>query len=88
MLQSLTDLETLAIDTEYNNKLLGVSESSALQTYVIRNEVDRREIESIVNSLKEDVSLSKSNFLMLDKIIAILDSKRSMLFKKLRTVRG
>lgn len=88
LLQSLTDLETLAIDTEYNNKLLGVSESSALQTYVIRNEVDRREIESIVNSLKEDVSLSKSNFLMLDKIIAILDSERSMLFKKLRTVRG
>lgn len=88
LLQSLTDLETWAIDTEYNSKLLGVSESSALQTYVIKNEVDRREIESITRSIKEDIPLSKSNFIMLDKIIAILDNERSMLFKKLRTVRG
>jgi hypothetical protein len=88
LLQSLTNLETLAADTEYNNKLMGVSESSALHIFVIKNEVDKREIEAIVHSIKDDVPLSKSNFLMLDKIIAILDSERSMLFKKLRTVRG
>lgn len=87
LLQSLTDLETLAMDTEYNNKLMGVSESSALQAFVITNEMDRREIETIVHSLKENIPLSKSNFIMLDKIIAILDSERSMLFKKMRTVR-
>jgi len=88
LLQSLIDLENLAADTEYNNKLIGVSESSALQNLVIKNETDRREIEAIVQSLKEDKPLSKSNFLMLDKIISILDTERNLLFRKLRTARG
>lgn len=88
LLQSLIDLENLATDKEYNKKLLGVSESSALQNLVIKNETDRREIEAIVHFLREDKPLSKTNFLMLDKIIAILDSERNLLFRKLRTARG
>lgn len=88
LLQSLIDLENLATDSEFNTKLSGASESSALQNLVIRNESDRREIESIVQSLKENKPLTKAHFLMLDKIIAILDSERNLLFRKLRTVRG
>lgn len=88
LLKSLSDLENLAADKEYDKKLLGISESSALQTLVIKNETDRREIEAIVVCLKEDKPLSKPNFLMLDKIIAILDSERNLLFKKMRTARG
>lgn len=88
LLESLSELESLAADTEYNNKLTGLTESSALQTLVLRNETDRKEIESIVGALKENQILSKTNFLMLDKIIAILDNERNLLFKKLRTVRG
>jgi hypothetical protein len=88
LLQSLIDLENLATDKEYNKKLLGVSESSALQNLVIKNETDRREIEAIVHFLRNDKPLSKTNFLMLDKIIAILDSERNLLFRKLRTARG
>lgn len=88
LLQSLIDLENLATDSEFNTKLSGASESSAVQNLVIRNESDRREIESIVESLKENKPLTKAHFLMLDKIIAILDSERNLLFRKLRTVRG
>jgi hypothetical protein len=88
LLQSLSDLESLAADTEFNNKLIGVSESSALKNLVLQNDTDRREIEAIVELLKENKPLSKTNFLMLDKIIAILDSERNLLFKKMRTARG
>lgn len=88
LLQSLIDLENIAGDKEINKQLIGVSESSALQNLVIKNETDRREIESIVHFLKEDKPLTKTNFLMLDKIIAILDSERNLLFRKLRTARG
>lgn len=88
LLESLSDLEKLAADTEYNNKLTGLAESSALQNLVLRNETDRKEIESIVRVLKENQTLTKTNFLMLDKIIAILDNERNLLFRKLRTVRG
>lgn len=88
LLQSLTDLENLASDTVYNSKLSGLSESSALQKMVLRNDTDKKEIELIVQVLKENKPLSKTNFLMLDKIAAILDSERNSLFKKLRTARG
>lgn len=88
LLQSLSDLESLAADTEFNNKLIGLSESSALQNMILRNDTDRKEIEMIVQLLKENKPLSKTNFLMLDKIIAILDSERNLLFKKMRTARG
>lgn len=88
LLQSLSELESLAKDTEYNNKLTGLSESSALQNMVLRNDTDRKEIEVIVQLLKENKPLSKTNFLMLDKIIAILDSERNLLFRKMRTARG
>lgn len=88
LLQSLSELENLAKDTEYNSKLSGLSESSALQNMVLRNDTDRREIEMIVQLLKDNKPLSKTNFLMLDKIIAILDSERNLLFRKMRTARG
>lgn len=88
LLQSLIDIDNLASDKENNKILPGISESSALQNLVIKNETDRREIEAIIYILKEDKPLSKSNFLMLDKIIAILDSERNLLFRKLRTARG
>lgn len=88
LLQSLSELENLAKDTEYNSKLSGLSESSALQNMVLRNDTDRREIEMIVRLLKDNKPLSKTNFLMLDKIIAILDSERNLLFRKMRTARG
>lgn len=88
LLQSLFDLETLASDTEYNSKLSGLAESSALQKLVLRSDTDRKEIEQIVHSLKENIPLSKTQFIMLDKIIAILDSERNLLFRKLRTARG
>lgn len=88
LLQSLSELESLAKDTEYNNKLVGLSESSALQNMVLRNDTDRKEIELIVQLLKENKPLTKANFLMLDKIIAILDSERNLLFRKMRTARG
>ncbi|SDW16798.1 hypothetical protein SAMN05444410_101401 [Hydrobacter penzbergensis] len=88
LLQSLSDLESLAKDTEYNSKLIGLSESSALQNMVLRNDTDRKEIEVIVQLLKENKPLTKANFLMLDKIIAILDSERNLLFRKMRTARG
>lgn len=88
LLQSLSDLETLASNTEYNSKLSGLSESSALQKLVLRSDTDRKEIEQIVHSLKENIPLSKTQFIMLDKIIAILDSERNLLFRKLRTARG
>jgi hypothetical protein len=88
LLQSLSELENLAKDTEYNSKLSGLSESSALQNMVLRNDTDRREIEMIVQLLKDNKPLSKTNFLMLDKIIAILASERNLLFRKMRTGRG
>lgn len=88
LLQSLKALEDLAIEKDYDKNLIGVSESTALKTLVIKNETNRKEIESIVNCLKEDKQLSNTNFLMLDKIIAVLDSERNLLFKKLRTARG
>ncbi len=88
LLQSLSELENLAKDTEFNSKLSGLSESSALQNMVLRNDTDRREIEMIVQLLKDNKPLSKTNFLMLDKIIAILDSERNLLFRKMRTARG
>jgi len=88
LLQSLSELENLAKDTEYNSKLSGLSESSDLQNMVLRNDTDRREIEMIVRLLKDNKPLSKTNFLMLDKIIAILDSERNLLFRKMRTARG
>lgn len=88
LLQSIADLETLASDTEYNSKLSGLTESSALQRLVTRSDTDRKEIEQIVHSLKENIPLSKTQFIMLDKIIAILDSERNLLFRKLRTARG
>jgi len=88
LLQSLFDLETLASNTEYNRKLSGLAESSALQKLVLRSDTDRKEIEQIVHSLKENIPLSKTQFIMLDKIIAILDSERNLLFRKLRTARG
>lgn len=88
LLQSLSDLEALASDTEYNSKLSGLAESSALQKLVLRSDTDRKEIEQIVHSLKENIPLSKAQFIMLDKIIAILDSERNLLFRKLRTARG
>jgi hypothetical protein len=88
LLDSLGELERLAGDTEYNNKLTGLTESSALQNLVLRNETDRKEIESVVAALKENQVLTRTNFLMLDKIIAILDNERNLLFRKLRTVRG
>lgn len=87
-MQSLSDLEALASDTEYNSKLSGLAESSALQKLVLRSDTDRKEIEQIVHSLKENIPLSKAQFIMLDKIIAILDSERNLLFRKLRTARG
>ena len=87
LLQSLKDLEKLVSDTEYDNRLFGASESSALKNLVIRNETDRREIEIILQSIRQDKPLTKSNFLTLDKIIAILDSERNLLFRKLRTAR-
>lgn len=88
LLQSLSELESLAKDTEYNSKLVGLLESSALQNMVLRNDTDRKEIEVIVQLLKENKPLTKANFLMLDKIIAILDSERNLLFRKMRTARG
>lgn len=88
LLESLAELEKLAGDTEYSNKLTGLTESSALQNLVLRNETDRKEIESIIKSLTEDKILSKTNFLMLDKIISILDNERNLLFRKLRTLHG
>lgn len=88
LLQSLFDLENLASDTEYNSKLSGLAESSVLQKLVLRSDTDRKEIEQIVHSLKENIPLSKTQFIMLDKIIAILDSERNLLFRKLRTARG
>lgn len=88
LLQSLSELENLAKDTEFNSKLTGLSESSALQHMILRNDTDRREIEMILQLLKENKPLSKTNFLMLDKIIAILDSERNLLFRKMRTARG
>lgn len=88
LLQSLSELENLAKDTEFNSKLTGLSESSALQNMILRNDTDRREIEMIVQLLKENKPLSKTNFLILDKIIAILDSERNLLFRKMRTARG
>jgi len=88
LLQSLIDLENLATDESYKNNLLWATESSALQNLVIKNETDRREIEAIVRFLKEEKPLSKTNFLMLDKIITILDGERNLLFRKLRTARG
>lgn len=88
LLQSLSDLETLASDTEYNSKLSGLSESSNLQKLVLRSDTDRKEIEQIVHSLKENIPMSRTQFIMLDKIIAILDSERNLLFRKLRTARG
>lgn len=88
LLQSLSDLENLAKDTEYNSKLVGLSESSELQNMILRNDTDRKEIEVIVQLLKANKPLTKANFLMLDKIIAILDSERNLLFRKMRTARG
>ncbi|MBN8876767.1 MAG: hypothetical protein J0I32_04420 [Sphingobacteriales bacterium] len=88
LLQSLSDLEALASNTEYNSKLSGLAESSALQKLILRSDTDRKEIEQIVHSLKENTPLSKAQFIMLDKIIAILDSERNLLFRKLRTARG
>lgn len=88
LLQSLSELESLAKGTEYNSKLVGLSESSALQNMVLRNDTDRKEIEIIIQLLKENKPLTKANFLMLDKIIAILDSERNLLFRKMRTARG
>lgn len=88
LLQSLSDLETLASETQYNSKLAGLSESPALQKLIHRSDTDRKEIEQIVQSLKENIPLSRTQFVMLDKIIAILDSERNLLFRKLRTARG
>lgn len=93
LLQSLSDLENLAASNEsssleYNNKLKGLSESSALQDIILNNETERREIRNMVERLRANRPLSKEHFIILDKIIGILDNERSLLFRKLRTARG
>ena len=88
LLKSLTDLQRLAADTEVTIKLAGLSENEALQDLIISSDADRKEIEEIVVLLKAGKPLTKTNFVMLDKIIAVLDSQRNILFRKLRTARG
>ncbi|MBL7894839.1 MAG: hypothetical protein JNK50_06080 [Bacteroidia bacterium] len=88
LLDSLLQLEQLAKETEYSNKLTGLSESSVLRQMVFNNETDRKEIESIIQNLKEHKPFEKFHFVMLDKIISALDNERNLLFRKLRTARG
>lgn len=88
LLKSLGELEKLTSENISDKKLLGFSENSTLQSLIVKNETDKKEIETIIHSLQVNEQLSKINFLILDKIIAILDSERNLLFRKLRTARG
>jgi hypothetical protein len=88
LLESLSDLEKMASNTEHSNKITGATESSALQTLVLQNDTDRNEINNIVNSINGNKILSKTNFMILDKIISILDNERNLLFRKMKMMRG
>jgi hypothetical protein len=88
LLETLSLLEKLPKDADYNSDLTGLSESSDLKKFVLNNEADRKEIKMIIQNLKERKPLIKMNFILLDKIISVLDSERNLLFRKLRTARG
>jgi hypothetical protein len=52
------------------------------------NQFMREDLEDLVNKLKSKLNLDEKNIAILDGILAVLDTERSELFRKLRTARG
>jgi hypothetical protein len=45
-------------------------------------------LKDVIKALSEDIPLEEKDIRVLDRIVAVLDSERTTLFRKLRTARG
>lgn len=55
---------------------------------LIQKNMDLADIKRLRSNLEKDGTLDDEDISLLDKMLSILDNKRTVLFKKLRTARG